>query len=238
VNNLELSLHFGQGHILPSAALLDRNPDLSFAALSYNGASLWLCVVSLDFSGMSLPRSARSLLNTDELVRLSSFINEEKAHQFLAGRLLIRHAIASMAGVDPASVDVKQDSFFSKPYSSLASFNISHTDGVLVGVFGRDLDFGIDIEYLCPNVDFAGIAGQYFPAELRDYVLSSPLHRRYFAFYEVWTFLEANAKLDGHGFSMPLRASANSFCCRLTFDSLPCLGCLAIRSMRRSQQVV
>lgn len=230
MNNLQLSLHVDQRHILPSTLLLDSKPNLSFLALSCNGLSFRLCVVSLDSSGTFLPRCARSLLTTDELVRLSSFVNEEKAHHFVAGRLLIKHSIASMAGIDPASVDVRQDSFYSKPYSSQSSFNISHTDGVLVGVFGYDLDFGIDVEHLRSNVDFIGIAQQYFPDELRDYVVFSPLHRLRFAFYEAWTYLEANAKLDGHGLSIPLRGSATSFCFRIIFDSIPCLGCLAIRS--------
>lgn len=230
MNNIQFSLYVDQRHILPSAALLARNPELSFLSLSCNGLAFRLYVVNLDFSESLLSRCSRSLLTTDELVRLSSYVNEEKAHHFVAGRLLIRHSIASMAGVDPASVDVKQDSFYSKPYSTLSSFNISHTDGVLVGVFGRDLDFGIDVEYLSSNVDYVGIARQYFPSELRDYVLYSPLHRRQYAFYEAWTYLEAVAKLDGHGLSFPARGAANSFCYRLIFDCLPCLGCLAIRS--------
>ena len=230
MNNVQLSLHVDQRHILPSCSLLDSKPNLSFLALSCNGLSFRLCVVSLDFSGTLLQQFARCLLSTDELVRLSSFVNEEKAHHFIAGRLLIRHSIASMAGIAPASVDVRQDSFYSKPYSSHSSFNISHTDGVLVGVFGHDLDFGIDVEHLRSNVDFIGIARQYFPDELRDYVVFSPPHRRRFAFYAAWTYLEANAKLDGQGLSIPLRGSTTSFCFRIIFDSLPCLGCLAIRS--------
>jgi phosphopantetheinyl transferase len=216
--------------MISSSLLLEVKPDLFCIELTYNRSFFALCIVRLDPLVAPLRRSSLSALSVDELNHFSTFTDDRRAYQYAIGRLLVRHSIASMTGIDPSLVDIYQDSCYSKPRSSLASFNISHSKDIVICVFGLDLDFGVDVEHLDQTIDFIEVAKLYFPPDIRDYIISSPFHRRPHAFLEAWTYLEATSKLHGQGLCTPLREYPSSLCYRITFDSLPYLGCLAIDS--------
>lgn len=83
-------------------------------------------------------------------------------------------------------------------------FNISHTRGYVVCVFGLHDYLGVDIELINSNIDIASLAVQYFSEEEVENLLDLPSEAQLGRFYEYWTMKEAFIKAIGMGLSMPL----------------------------------
>lgn len=152
-----------------------------------------------------------SALNTEEQARADRFWAEADRSAFIAGRRLIRDALAIWLGVEdvPLAVDA-----LGKPYCPLSGapeFNVSHSGGWVALAMSLNGSVGVDIESLERKVDQTALANRFFSESERQYVLEGSPE----AFFEIWTRKEAYLKATGLGIRCALKEvdTLSEVCC-------------------------
>lgn len=138
--------------------------------------------------------SLRNLLkklpeNMHERARRYKF--EADAFNFVIGRLLLKKGLSDL-GV-PLNIDEIEFHNSGKPFINNISFNISHTEGMVVCAITNQGEIGIDIEKIKPVTlsDFEAWFTKLEWADINN--ASSPLHK----FYWYWTRKESIIKALG-----------------------------------------
>ena len=83
-------------------------------------------------------------------------------------------------------------------------FNLSHSRGLALFAFARQVDIGVDLEHLRSDVNHLALAEHFFSAAERAELNALPLAIRHQAFFLCWTRKEAYIKAHGEGLSLPL----------------------------------
>src|SRR5262245_14325273 len=149
------------------------------------------------------------ILSNDEKTRAESFRFERDRHLHLLSKAFVRILLSRYISIDPSVWEFTRNEYgkpaISRPTSAAhISFNISHTRGLIAGVFALNSTVGIDAENHQQQVDALSIAHLYLSAteySVLCEVAASDRHRR---FLEFWTLKEAYAKAQGMGMSMDL----------------------------------
>lgn len=116
---------------------------------------------------------------------------EIDAFNFVIGRLLLKTSLSNL-GV-PSNIDEIKFHNSGKPFINNISFNISHTEGMVVCAITTQGEIGIDIEKIKP-VNLSNFEAWFTKSEWTDiYNTSSPLHK----FYWYWTRKESIIKAMG-----------------------------------------
>jgi len=177
--------------------------DLSRSPMNDAGgasASLWL----LDGSQVQedqLTGFAAKKLGASEKERFYRFARRQRGRQFLLGRMLLRCAVADLAGLSPNDVQV-----FERPGSSpqlifpgqnylVPHFSLAHSRHWIACVTSSQATLGIDIEVNDPSRDIIGISEMAFQPGEHSWLLSQPDTERLSAFYYLWSAREAWYKL-------------------------------------------
>jgi 4'-phosphopantetheinyl transferase len=157
------------------------------------------------------------LLSDDERDRMRLFHFAKDRHRFLLTRVLVRTVLSRYAAISPS-----QWSFRLNPYGkpeianddSLArkiSFNISHTESLVVLGVTRESALGIDTENVSLRPAPLEAADRFFSLDevTALHALSAELkHER---FFQLWTLKESYIKARGMGLSIPLNQFAFHF---------------------------
>ena len=85
------------------------------------------------------------------------------------------------------------------------SFNLSHTEDMLMLAFTSQDEPGIDIEQLERPLDAGALAQRYFSAAEHEALLSLPRSQQQDRFLRLWTLKEACVKANGQGLAQALR---------------------------------
>lgn len=147
-------------------------------------------------------------LSEEETKRVERFrkINDKK--QYVIGHIFLRILLSKYL-----EIPIHQISLFRDLHGKIKlegnggniSFNLSHSDEMVVLAFSKYKDLGVDIERIHNIQDFLQIAQLYFRKEEYDYIskidAESPLSK----FYKVWTIKEAFVKATGEGLSRSLK---------------------------------
>jgi 4'-phosphopantetheinyl transferase len=138
-------------------------------------------------------------LGADELLRYRRFVRRERQRQFVAGRVLLRHALGRLLDV-PARV-LQFEEQIGKGPALLAphkarGFSISHTGHWVAVAVSAGTALGLDIETLDPERDVLGLARQAFSAEQIAWLAARPEAGRVRDFYRMWSEHEARIKLN------------------------------------------
>jgi 4'-phosphopantetheinyl transferase len=163
----------------------------------------------------------RDVVAPEERRRAMAFHFDRDRRNHLLTRALVRIVLSRYASVDPRTW-IFSTSEYGKPLiandsrvGAAISFNISHTNGlILIGVT-RAAALGVDTENTnrMPPIE---VASQFFaPAEVRA-LNALPRALRAERFLEIWTLKEAYIKARGMGVSIPLE--------RFAFDLAPAGG--------------
>ena len=146
------------------------------------------------------------LLSADEKARLQRFRFREDQQRFLIGRGLLRVFVGAQLKLPPERVELNYGPF-GKPFArsqisaSSLQFNVSHSGKLVLLVFHRVHEVGVDVEQMRPGQDWEAVAKRVFPAEeYRRWTLLNP-QERFTAFFQIWTRHEAKLKTLGLGFS-------------------------------------
>ena len=117
--------------------------------------------------------------------------------QFIAGRALLRHAAARIAGCELNAVAISEhDRGWPRVEvagTELPHCSISHSGHWVACAVHVDTALGLDVEVANGDRDLDGISERTFSANEREWILSQP--DRTLAFYSLWTRKEAMIKL-------------------------------------------
>lgn len=152
----------------------------------------------------------RGLLNEGELAQEKRFYFAKDQHRYLVTRALVRTVLSRYAPVAPA------DWIFSKTahgrpeiandddIARTLSFNLSHTQGLIVLAVSSGQELGVDTENLRRREISIDVADRFFsPAEVRE-LHRVPVAAQHERFFHYWTLKESYIKARGLGLSLPL----------------------------------
>ncbi len=172
---------------------------------------VWLCRDE-NITCPSLLKEYQQCLSADEHTRWQQFRFAKHQHQFLVSRALIRSVLSFYhPDIKPAQWQFGRQAY-GKPHAlnntrlPAVSFNLSHTDGLVVLVITRHSLVGVDVELSTRDNDVLDIARRYFSANETEGILSLATHKRTERFYDLWTLKEAYIKARGLGLSIELSA--------------------------------
>ncbi len=160
-------------------------------------ATLWL----LDLAAADDAGLARGLdsLGASVQQRYRRFRRPERQKQFIAGRLLLRRALAeARPGVSAADIHFTEHPGAAPQVSmpGLAPFfSISHAGQWVACAVSAAAPLGLDIELHGRQRDFAALAEHSFDAAAAQRLAGLPEGERATAFYREWCRLEAQFKL-------------------------------------------
>ncbi|HSR50192.1 MAG TPA: 4'-phosphopantetheinyl transferase superfamily protein [Acidobacteriota bacterium] len=83
-------------------------------------------------------------------------------------------------------------------------FNLSHSGGLGLFAFAREVEIGADLEVFRPLADLGDIARRYFCREEFEELMKLDARQREDAFFLCWTRKEAYLKAVGNGLAAPL----------------------------------
>ncbi|OHX20343.1 4'-phosphopantetheinyl transferase family protein [Chromobacterium sphagni] len=149
-----------------------------------------------------------ALLSGEERVRWRAFVFERDRHAYLVTRALARTVLGERLGVDPARLDFQRGPYGKPSLGGSAagaglSFNLSHTDGMVVLSVAAGRELGVDVESVMrpPALD---IAWDNFSSEEARELSALEGSARADHFWMLWTLKEAYLKALGCGLNAPL----------------------------------
>jgi 4'-phosphopantetheinyl transferase len=169
---------------------------------------LWFVFQQDDWTDI-LAAHYRTLLTEEERHRELRFRSQRDQRQYLLTRSMVRVVLSRYSSTKPAawrftkSTDGRPHLHAMHPEAATLSFNISHTNGlILIGVT-RGHTLGVDTECL-DDESSVHIANRFFsPAEVCA-LKALPLHAQGQRFFEYWTLKESYIKARGEGLALAL----------------------------------
>jgi len=170
---------------------------------------LWLTFPD-DIRNMQLLDRYRQQLSDKEQAQERRFHFSKDQHRYLITRALVRTVLSRYAPVAP-----EQWSFTLNPYGKPVianddctarkiSFNISHTDGLIVMGVTSEKSLGVDIENIRARHAPIEVARDFFSADEVAALCALPPALQHDRFFQYWTLKEAYIKARGMGLSIPL----------------------------------
>ncbi len=184
---------------------------------------IW-CAFSDQIVEPALLQQYRSLLSQEELEQLSSFLLDRERHRYLLTRTLLRCVLSRYADVAPIEWRFTTNRFGrpqivnDQPDARELTFNVSHTNGLVVLGVTRRLSIGVDTENVTTRDAPFDIAKKFLSSDEVASLLLLPKHLQQRRFYEYWTLKESYAKARSVGLSIPLHK------CRIQFGESGQLG--------------
>lgn len=153
--------------------------------------------------GASAPLEA--LLTQDERARRDRFRLAADRHRALVGRGVLRLALGSWLGRDPAALEFRYGPH-GKPALVAADqrtphFNLAHSGDLILLAFHLRCPVGVDVEQHRPDLDWEPLARRVLPLQERQRLEDLPPEQRREAFLAAWCRLEARLKARGEGFT-------------------------------------
>lgn len=150
------------------------------------------------------------ILCVAERQRAERFRFQKDRKQFVVTRSVLRIILGRYLEREPSTLSFCYNQYGKPELASTSDrnqtirFNLSHSHGLALIAVAQNLDVGIDLEYIRPNVSWEAIAQSYFSPKERDMLHQLPAALKALAFFTVWTRKEAYIKATGKGLSLPL----------------------------------
>jgi len=165
--------------------------------------------VHLWSASLSQPAAVRELLATnlspDEQTHAARFHTERHRNEYKVARGLLRAILSHYTGVAAPALQF-QLGRRGKPalQSEIVSFNLSHSEDLVVYAISCQKEIGVDVEYVRPLNDLGVIAQKFFAAAEYQELLRLDETARLEGFFNCWTRKEAYVKAMGDGLYAPL----------------------------------
>jgi 4'-phosphopantetheinyl transferase len=171
---------------------------------------LWLVFDDETVDESLLAHYRRRLLSDDERQQEQRFYFEKDRRQYLVTRALVRTVLSRYSKVSPEAWNFRRNAYGrpeiinEESCASALSFNLSHTDGLILLGVTRTQSLGVDAENLNRKNAPLDIADQFFsPWETEAlYAISESIRTE--RFFHYWTLKESYVKARGQGLSIPL----------------------------------
>lgn len=164
--------------------------DLPPQDLKIGAAEVHVWLAPLDLPLYQLP-SLASTLDASECSRAAQYRFERDRRHFIAAHGTLRTILGTYLNIAPPNLKFAYNSY-GKPFltagtSQALQFNISHSNTRLLIAIARNLQLGVDIEYVHPLSDIATLASTVFsPHERSGFEATDAMHQQQ-VFYTCWT---------------------------------------------------
>lgn len=149
------------------------------------------------------------LLAAAERERVARFKFPEHRRRYIVAHAALRQILSEYLECAPQELTFREGAQ-GKPALILSAdqrplqFNLSHSHEAALVAVALARPIGVDVEYIKPNFDWAGIVNNYFAAAEIGRLRALPEHLRPRAFFAIWTRKESYIKAKGGGLSIPL----------------------------------
>lgn len=177
--------------------------------LAPNEIHLWLAFYE-EITDERLHSAYRNLLNPAEKEQEPRFYFAKDRRRYLVTRALVRTVLSRYVSIDPkewifsANAYGRPDIVNAQARDECVTFNLSHTQSLIVLGVSKRRALGVDVENLWAREASIDIADRYFAPQEVAALAAAPRHQRQYRFFEYWTFKEAYIKARGMGLSLPL----------------------------------
>jgi len=151
-----------------------------------------------------------ALLNSAEKEQQSRFYFAKDRLRYLVTRALVRTVMSRYVSIDPRDWVFSTNAYGcpevvnAQGREAFLSFNISHTDSLIVLGVTKRRALGVDVENFRAREISIDIADRYFaPTEVAA-LNNVPPQQQQYRFFEYWTFKESYIKARRMGLSLPL----------------------------------
>jgi 4'-phosphopantetheinyl transferase len=190
----------------PQFSASSSRPDL---AISSDQIDLWFLFTSQVPMATELTARYRELLTEQERQQERRFYFAKDSSRYLLTRALVRTVLSRYVPL-AATAWRFEPSVYGRPTITNdhelvhdLSFNISHTNELIVLAVTRDGPIGIDVEWMRREISLE-VANRYFsPIEVAG-LQALPAARQKRRFLDLWTLKESYIKARGMGLSIPL----------------------------------
>jgi 4'-phosphopantetheinyl transferase len=177
--------------------------------LAHGQVDLWSCNY-LEIHSETLLRQYWALLTDAERQQQLRFRFPADQRRYLVTRALLRTVLSRYAEVAPAQWTFLSNAYGKPEISNQQdacrhlSFNLSHTDGLILLAVGAGIKIGVDTENVSVREAPMDIAASYLATEEVSglYKFQPDLQRD--RFFSYWTLKESYIKARGIGLSIPL----------------------------------
>ncbi|MDB5780986.1 4'-phosphopantetheinyl transferase family protein [Caballeronia mineralivorans] len=177
--------------------------------LARGQVDVWACFYQ-EIRDKALLNRYRAMMSDAERQKELCFRFVEDQRRYVVTRALLRTVLSRYAALDPAQWSFALNAYgkpeIGNPYGAKQriSFNLSHTDGLIVLGMASGTALGIDMENVRTRRAPVDIADSFFAADevaaLRQLAVEEQNQR----FFSYWTLKEAYVKARGMGLSIPL----------------------------------
>lgn len=168
-------------------------------------------VIHLWHSTLACPRieawsAPTAVLDLEERGKSARYRRPVDQFRFAAAREFLRRTLSSYLRIPPADV-VFRPGLHGKPElgppqsESGLTFNLSHSEDLVVCAVTRTNPIGVDVERVRPIPELTAMTSRFFAPEERSHLDSLPEDDRLTAFFRIWTLKEAYLKAVGVGLS-------------------------------------
>ncbi|MGS0741624.1 4'-phosphopantetheinyl transferase family protein [Glaciimonas sp. GG7] len=170
---------------------------------------LW-CAFPAEIVDAALLEEYRCMLSEQERQHQQRFYFPKDRQRYLVTRALVRTVLSRYAPISPQQW-IFSTNAYGKPYIANGaglydnlSFNISHSDNLIIIGITRDAALGLDTENSCTRgMSLNVVEYSFAPVEVAD-LQAQPLGLQQERFFAYWTLKESYIKARGMGLSIPL----------------------------------
>jgi len=171
-----------------------------------------------------------ALLSADEKQRLARLQVASMRQQFVVTRASVRTILSGCFPEIAATDWVFDRNPWGRPVianpeaKGRVSFNISHTEGLIVIALSGSGEVGVDVERASRETRALALADRYFSASEAAVLRAKSAKEQQQHFLDLWTLKEAYIKACGKGLAIPLRSisfTLNDADLRVAFDEGP-----------------
>lgn len=165
----------------------------------------------------SLLKQYRALLTDEERLQEQRFHFERDQIRYLITRALVRTVLSRYSAHEPEYWRFSPNEY-GRPlltngdhFMSSLSFNISHSNGLIMCGISHQNAIGIDVENTRREMTFSEIANRSFSQEESEALHALPPHAQSERFFQYWTLKESYIKAMGKGLAIPLEQFSFDF---------------------------
>lgn len=151
-----------------------------------------------------------AILADEEKKRRSRFYFKKDQHRYLLTRYFVRCILSIYFPYIAPAEWVFKTNKFGRPEISEASilpdfsFNLSHTQNIIVCAVTKSGTLGIDVEHVLKDRPLQRLSDRFFSYQEANFLNNLNEIERTTYFYKIWTLKEAFIKAEGKGLSIAL----------------------------------
>lgn len=147
-----------------------------------------------------------TILTNEESQRSRAFNTLRLSERFVLTRAILRSILSDYIQVHPQELKIMVNQY-GKPslMGHKLSFNLSHTEDLLMIAVSNLSDIGVDIERIKSRTGMLAVAERCFAKQEFEFWLQLSEAERLQMFYQIWTKKEAFVKAVGRGIALGMQ---------------------------------